>query len=194
MPQLIALSLSIAVLGGIWAFLALGPLAGFVLVWAGFVAWGCFFHSGGDLLGDANGLVDGDGTSCNPLGQGLTGHELEHEIMRVPGLLEPVDRGDVGVVQRRENFGLSLEARQSLRVSGKRFGQDFDGDVPAEFSVLGSEDLAHPAFANRLDDLVVAEHLAGLDRHERDDIKKRLRLDKESCRQGLGAITSIVGN
>ena len=38
MQQLIALSLSIAVLGAIWAFLALGPLAGFVLVWAGFVA------------------------------------------------------------------------------------------------------------------------------------------------------------
>ena len=48
MPQLAALSVSIAVLGAVWAFLALGPLGGFVLVWAGFVAWGCFFHSGGD--------------------------------------------------------------------------------------------------------------------------------------------------
>ncbi len=48
MSKLTALSLSIAVLGGIWAFLALGPLAGLVLVWAGFVAWGCYFHTGGD--------------------------------------------------------------------------------------------------------------------------------------------------
>ena len=48
MPQLIALSLSIAILGAVWAYLALGLLAGFVLVWAGFVAWGCFFHSGAD--------------------------------------------------------------------------------------------------------------------------------------------------
>ena len=48
MPQLFALSLSIAVLGAVWAFLALGPLSGFVLVWAGFIAWGCFFHCGGD--------------------------------------------------------------------------------------------------------------------------------------------------
>src|SRR5260221_11042631 len=47
MPQLVALSLSIAVLGAVWAFLALGPLSGFVLVWAGFIAWGCFFHTGG---------------------------------------------------------------------------------------------------------------------------------------------------
>jgi hypothetical protein len=49
MAPLFALSLSIAVLGAVWAFLALGPLAGFVLVWAGFIAWGCYFHSGKSL-------------------------------------------------------------------------------------------------------------------------------------------------
>ena len=48
MSQLTALSVSIAVLGGLWAYLALGPLAGSVLVWAGFIAWGCYFHTGGD--------------------------------------------------------------------------------------------------------------------------------------------------
>jgi len=48
MSQLTALSVSIAVLGGIWAYLALGPLSAYVLVWAGFIAWGCYFHTGGD--------------------------------------------------------------------------------------------------------------------------------------------------
>lgn len=48
MSKLTALALSIAVLGGVWAFLALGPLAGSVLVWAGFIAWGCYFHTGAD--------------------------------------------------------------------------------------------------------------------------------------------------
>jgi hypothetical protein len=48
MSKLTALALSIAVLGGVWAFLALGPLAGSALVWAGFIAWGCYFHTGGD--------------------------------------------------------------------------------------------------------------------------------------------------
>jgi hypothetical protein len=48
MSKLTALSVSIAVLGGVWAFLALGPLTGKVLVWAGFIAWGCYFHTGGD--------------------------------------------------------------------------------------------------------------------------------------------------
>lgn len=48
MSQLTALSVSIALLGGIWVYLALGPLAGLVLVWAGFIAWGCYFATGGD--------------------------------------------------------------------------------------------------------------------------------------------------
>jgi Protein of unknown function (DUF1097) len=48
MSKLTALALSIAVLGGVWAFLALNPLAGVALVWVGFIAWGCYFHTGGD--------------------------------------------------------------------------------------------------------------------------------------------------
>jgi hypothetical protein len=48
MSKLTALAVSIAVLGAVWAFLALGPLAGLVLVWAGFIAWGCYFHTGAD--------------------------------------------------------------------------------------------------------------------------------------------------
>jgi hypothetical protein len=48
MTELLALSVSVAVLGGIWAFIALGPLGGFALVWAGFIAAGCFFAAGGD--------------------------------------------------------------------------------------------------------------------------------------------------
>ena len=48
MSKLTALALSIAVLGGVWAFLALNPLAGIALVWVGFIAWGCYFHTGGD--------------------------------------------------------------------------------------------------------------------------------------------------
>jgi Protein of unknown function (DUF1097) len=48
MSQLLALSVSVAVLGGIWAFIALGPLSGYVLVWAGFITIGCFFAAGAD--------------------------------------------------------------------------------------------------------------------------------------------------
>ncbi|RJF87618.1 DUF1097 domain-containing protein [Oleomonas cavernae] len=48
MPILTALAISIGALGGIatWAFV--GPLAGFGLqIWAAFVAWAAYYHSGG---------------------------------------------------------------------------------------------------------------------------------------------------
>ncbi len=53
MSKLTALALSIAVLGGVWAFLALGPFGtgdgdAELLLWAGFIAWACYFHTGAD--------------------------------------------------------------------------------------------------------------------------------------------------
>lgn len=55
MSQLSAISLSIAVLGGLatWGFLAFGG----VFIWAAFVAWGCFFHTGGDETALRNTIV-----------------------------------------------------------------------------------------------------------------------------------------
>jgi len=47
MKSLTALSLSIAVLGGVATFLALGPASGLFLIWAVFIAWGGFFALGG---------------------------------------------------------------------------------------------------------------------------------------------------
>lgn len=44
MSSLVALSVSIGILGGIATILYLK--AG-LLIWAGFIAWACFFHSGG---------------------------------------------------------------------------------------------------------------------------------------------------
>jgi len=61
MSQLVALSVSIGLLGGIATilYLKLG-----LLIWAGFIAWACFFHSGGDtnalkttIVGNAFGAV-----------------------------------------------------------------------------------------------------------------------------------------
>lgn len=57
MSLLIALSISIGLLGGIatWAFLS--AWSGPVLIWAAFVAWGCFYHSGGDEAALKNTII-----------------------------------------------------------------------------------------------------------------------------------------
>ncbi len=52
MPALIALALSIGVLAVAATWLALGPLASFnVQIWQVFIAWACFYHSGGKTDG-----------------------------------------------------------------------------------------------------------------------------------------------
>jgi len=83
--------------------------------------------------------------------------ELEHEIVRLARLLEPVDRRDVGMVQRREDFGLALKTPESLLVSRELVGQDFNRDVPAELRVLCPIHFAHAALADELEDVVVRE-------------------------------------
>ena len=56
MSQLTALSLSIGVLGAIatWLYLTVGG----ILIWAGFIAWACFFHCGGDTNALKNTIIN----------------------------------------------------------------------------------------------------------------------------------------
>ena len=61
MSQLVALAVSIGLLGGIATILYLKVN---LLIWAGFIAWACFFHSGGDnnglkqtIIGNAFGAI-----------------------------------------------------------------------------------------------------------------------------------------
>ena len=57
MDLILALALSIGVLGGIATWVALGPLAGILQIWAIFIAWACFYHCGGKETGLKNTIV-----------------------------------------------------------------------------------------------------------------------------------------
>lgn len=59
MSQLVALSVSIGVLGAVatYLYLTVG-----LLIWAGFIAWACYFHSGADGAALKNTIV------CNAFG------------------------------------------------------------------------------------------------------------------------------
>jgi hypothetical protein len=48
MTSLVALSVSIGVLGAVATWLALGPLAAFLQIWVIFIAWATFFATGGN--------------------------------------------------------------------------------------------------------------------------------------------------
>ncbi len=59
MKSLVALSVSIGVLGAVATWLALGPASGFILIWAVFVGWATFFAVGGDGPALTNTIVCG---------------------------------------------------------------------------------------------------------------------------------------
>ena len=59
MKSLTALTLSIAVLGAVATFLALGVAGGYVLIWAVFIGWGAFFALGGNQDALKNTIVCG---------------------------------------------------------------------------------------------------------------------------------------
>lgn len=59
MSSLVALSVSIGVLGGIATVLYLNVG---LLIWAGFLAWACYFHAGGNETGLKNTII------CNAFG------------------------------------------------------------------------------------------------------------------------------
>ncbi len=59
MSSLVALSVSIGVLGGVATALSLGPLSGIVYIWVAFIAWACYFAIGGDQKALQNTIVCG---------------------------------------------------------------------------------------------------------------------------------------
>ncbi|WP_162800669.1 formaldehyde-activating enzyme [Acidibrevibacterium fodinaquatile] len=57
MSLLNALTLAIGVLAAVATWLFLGPLGGVLQIWVAFVAWGCFYHCGGQEAGLKNTIL-----------------------------------------------------------------------------------------------------------------------------------------
>ena len=70
------------------------------------------------------------------------------------------------MVEGSEKPGLPLGPAQPLRVFGDSFREYFDSHLASELGVLRPIDLPHPAFADRLEDLVVGQFVTRLDRHD----------------------------
>ena len=69
------------------------------------------------------------------------------------------------MVQRGEHPRFSLETCKALLVLAECFGKHLDGHLTAELRILRPIDLAHPALADGLEDLVVAKSSAGTKCH-----------------------------
>jgi hypothetical protein len=71
-----------------------------------------------DLASDWQRLIDRDRPGRDAIGERRPVDQLHDE--RVDAVLfdNPVDRGDVRVIERRENFGFALKSREMIGVAG----------------------------------------------------------------------------
>ena len=139
-----------------------------------------------DLLEDRERLARRHRTAVDPLRQRFAGHELHLEERRVAHLLEPVQRGDVGMIERGEHAGLALEPALVLRIVRRQLVQDLDGDLAAQPDVLGAIHLAHASGAEGREDPVRADRAAWgeTQRIALDRGLYRRRADAGSCYSG----------
>ena len=86
--------------------------------------------------------------------------ELHDEQGRAAGLIEAVDRRNVGMVECRERLRLALEAREPVGIVREQSGKNLESDVTIELRVPGSIDFAHPAGADRPENFVDADPTA----------------------------------
>ncbi len=119
----------------------------------------------GDLPADLDGLGHRERSPGERLGQGLALHQLQHQMGGARVVLQPVDGGDVGMVQRGQDLGLAFESGQVSGVVGESVREGLDGHGAVEAGVAGAVDLAHSARPQGVQDLVGAEAGSGFEGH-----------------------------
>ncbi len=119
----------------------------------------------GDLQRDLQRLVEGQRSRLELLRQRLPLGQLHDQEVHAVVVLDLVDAGDVGVVQRGQRLGLALEARQPLGRGGHRFGQHLQRDLAVELGVHGAIDRAHTSLTELRLDGEVQQLAAGFDSH-----------------------------
>jgi hypothetical protein len=119
------------------------------------------FKGFGDLLRNQQRFVQWNRATRNALRQILALDELHHERLDAVGVFEPVDRGDLRVIQGGEDFGFALKTRQSIAITRDRGRQELDRDLPLQRRVRRPIHLPHSAFTDLGSDGVDAEPRAG---------------------------------
>ena len=96
--------------------------------------------------------------------------QFHHQGADAIRFFEPVDVGNVGMVQRREDLRFAREPCEAFRIGGERIGKDLDRDVTIQLRIARAIHLPHSAYADLGRDFVRAEACAGSQGHAIDVI------------------------
>ncbi len=110
-----------------------------------------------DLRCDRQGLFESDGSLGEPMRKILALDELHDQCGDRAGLFQPVDVGDVRVIERGKRLCFARKSRQTFGIGCKLLGQDLQRDIAIELRVVGPKHLPHSTCANLSDDFVDAE-------------------------------------
>jgi len=81
---------------------------------------------------------------------------------------------DIRVIQRSKDLGFTLESGDAVSVPGEFIRQNFDRHIPPELLILRMIDFAHTAFAEFVDDLIMAERFSD---HEENSFMSNSRFN-----------------
>ncbi len=123
-----------------------------------------------DLPGDLQRLFNRDRSRLQPVGQRLALDQLHDEQVATVGFFESVQRGNVRVIERRQDFCFPLEPRGAIRIERERVGKDLHRHVATKLHVVGAIHLAHAPRSEGPDDFIDAEPGAGGKGHGQGEI------------------------
>ena len=115
--------------------------------------------------GDVHRLLHFEWLFTDQAAKRLAAHQLHDDEGHTVLLAYVVDRGDIGVIERRCQPRLLMESRASLRILRQLWRQHLQGDIPIESRVGRLIHHTHPALADLLDQAVVKKSLSSLDTH-----------------------------
>ena len=75
--------------------------------------------------------------------------QLQDQAQGAVGFFEPVDLGDVRMIQRSEQLGFALESGEALRVVCEKVRRELESHVALELRVMRAEHHTHAAFTQR---------------------------------------------
>jgi hypothetical protein len=111
----------------------------------------------GDLEKERERLGDRKSAAGDAIGERLAFDQLHRQKADSVVGLGAVERGDVLMVERRQNARLALEAGEPFGVVRDVVGEDLDRDLAAEPGVARAIDLTHAAGAETAGDLEVPQ-------------------------------------
>src|SRR5262249_48024207 len=103
---------------------------------------GCF-ECFANLFRNFERFVNRNSAGTNPLSQCVAFNEFEYQEAQIRGLLEVVNRCNVWMIQRSQDFGFALESVDSVRISRKSIRQNLDRNFAFQFRVASPIYLTH---------------------------------------------------